>query len=317
MRLFDPRLLRGKSKRMLNSSKRMENTPLLRKRQKLLSKDQFMFKRKNIPKSQLSTDVFHALMDLPFIVLLGLFVATFTFFSVVFGAVYMQYDKRLLKGALGVQDSYGKALFAAGNLILNAGISSEKAIPLQNFKVGLLTLALATAFSILLGVYMLGLLYQRISSGRARGRSILFSPFCVIEEDRLVFEVVEARRHQLIGSNIGVFAFDYENLRWTSFQVACDQLFPALPNRVHAMIPSDSPLWRGRKTGRVTDLVDSARDFEIVVVVEGNEPVTGAPVRAIHSYSGDSEIKAPVEFPNAVGVSDAGEAIVDLQHFKP
>ena len=275
-----------------------------------------------------------------------------------FAGVYHQFDKRLLGNEIGAGESYWKALVLASNLLLTVGIFDDQDLPISRHWLGVTTLSLGCILSMTFSVYVLGLLFQRLSSGKRRGKSLLFSKFAVVKqtshfEFALEFAVVEARRHQLIGAAVTVYAFNHDSLTMQRLHLkrpTGGALFPALPNNVQICIDRTSPLWPGlwkcsqlscdvcgfeveteaeisahehtfpghlcrRETATLGAAVNHILKFEIMAVVEGAEPVTGAPVRACHSFFGPDEVRAAGDWPQWGRHLPHGEVQVDFAPF--
>ncbi|EGB11729.1 hypothetical protein AURANDRAFT_12951, partial [Aureococcus anophagefferens] len=184
---------------------------------------------------------------------------------------------------------------------------------------------------ILLDCVSLGLVYTSLSSGVGRSSTILFSDRAVIRrvggELYFMFQVVEMRSHQLIEGHVRCYAVRDETDargRAAPFQQCAMRLdkpddelggwlFLALPSVVVHRLDAWSPL---------VPPAPRASGHEIVVVVEGVDPITSNTVQATHSYcyrARDGEDRRDVvwdcDFRPCVSRDDRGRCRIDYAAF--
>lgn len=166
----------------------------------------------------------------------------------------------------------------------------------------------------------IGLLFQRISRGRKRSRTIIFSDKAVVRRVKgvphLMFRIGELRRQHLIGVNVRCYCLKHERFLLSAEQREVEttyfltrhlklqypdensgsHILMSLPQViVHRMDESSpltpKPLWHDRHGQEHTSSFDDTDAFlrdrhaEVVVQVEGTDELTGQPLQARHSYS--------------------------------
>eukprot|EP00549_Striatella_unipunctata_P009451 CAMPEP_0118683522 /NCGR_PEP_ID=MMETSP0800-20121206/6100_1 /TAXON_ID=210618 ORGANISM="Striatella unipunctata, Strain CCMP2910" /NCGR_SAMPLE_ID=MMETSP0800 /ASSEMBLY_ACC=CAM_ASM_000638 /LENGTH=231 /DNA_ID=CAMNT_0006580057 /DNA_START=365 /DNA_END=1057 /DNA_ORIENTATION=- len=190
----------------------------------------------------------------------------------------------------------------------------------------------------------IGLIFQRISRGQKRSKTIIFSDKAVVRYVRgipyLMFRIGELRRHQIIEAQVRAYCIRHERhlmpnadenqdinseTMETVYHVAraitfvhpdeqnvgshilmslpqvivhrMDSLSPLLPPPIWYDANGEkhtyTPVTPGSEATRNTTIKDEVepflldREVELVVLVEGTDDFTGAPVQARHSYRFD------------------------------
>jgi hypothetical protein len=168
----------------------------------------------------------------------------------------------------------------------------------------------------------IGLIFQRISRGQKRSRTIIFSDKAVVRRVQgvpyLLFRIGELRRQHLIEVNVRCYCLKHErylrNAEQNEVETAYfltrhlklqypdeslgSQILMSLPQVLVHRMDSDSPLFpskdtwydqngRQRKTSSDSDSLEAYlrdRHAEIIVQVEGTDELTGQALQARHSY---------------------------------
>ena len=179
----------------------------------------------------------------------------------------------------------------------------------------LLLVLLQSCCSITFQSIAIGLLFQRISRGQKRSRTIIFSDKAVIRrvksEPYLMIRIGELRRQQLIMVSVRCYCVKHERYLRGPGQVETapfltrhvkllypdeslgSHLLMSIPQVIVHRIDSSSPLapkscWYDtqahahEKTALKSYLQD--RDVEIIVEIEGIDELTGQALQARHSY---------------------------------
>lgn len=144
---------------------------------------------------------------------------------------------------------------------------------------------------VLLDSICFGLVFQRLARAQQRARTIIFSRVAVIDRGKLMFRVAEARRHMLVESHVRVYAVTI------GAQDGCQQhqlrvsdpddnygamLFMLLPTTV--VVPLRGALAPEGLSELALLEKWTRNELEIVVMVEGIEPVTSCTIMARYSY---------------------------------
>lgn len=203
---------------------------------------------------------------------------------------------------------------------------------------------------------MIGLMFCRLSRGTSRAASLIFTDKAVIREMDdgkfyFMFQVCEQRKHQLVEAKVRCYALsttllahtpngalsNFENTRMRLIQPD-DQtdcyLHLVVPNLIIHEIDHHSPLHpeakqmldpggpscseKGRPLTRnsIEEHLDR-HNIEIVVLVEGFEPITAACTQGRHSYLHSAEdVVFNCSFAPCVFRKDDGSLIVDFKRFQ-
>lgn len=193
----------------------------------------------------------------------------------------------------------------------------------------------------------IGLLFQRISRGQKRSKTIVFSDKAVVRkvdsEPYFMFRIGELRRQQLIDISVRCYCLKHERylrgpghvetahfltrhlkLHYPDESLG-SHIFMSLPQVVVHRIDETSPLspksvWYDRQAQRHEKTEMEAflrdRDIEVIVQVEGIDELTGQALQARHSYrSTDMALDftfAPCVQPwNGVGENDESGSWLD------
>lgn len=170
----------------------------------------------------------------------------------------------------------------------------------------------------IIGAFMLGLIFAKLSRPRNRAETILFSRYAVVAlrdgKMCLMFRVGDVRKSQILEAHVRVNLFRKRKTReglelpfyqqnlpvgidWTCEENQVDSiLFLILPLTIVHVIDENSPLYEMHPK----DLLNC--DFEIVVVLEGTVEATSMLVQAKTSYIAD-EILWGHEFINTTDES--------------
>lgn len=193
-------------------------------------------------------------------------------------------------------------------------------------------LNLQSLIGFIIGAFMLGLIFAKLSRPRNRAETILFSRHAVVAlrdgKMCLMFRVGDVRKSQILEAHVRVHLFrkrkTREGLELPFYQQnlpvgidwLCDEnqldniLFLILPLTIVHVIDENSPLYEMQPK----DLGSS--DFEIVVVLEGTVEATSMLVQARTSYTAD-EILWGHEFINTTDESKwrSGRYRIDFSVF--
>ena len=163
-------------------------------------------------------------------------------------------------------------------------------------------ITLESLAGVLLDSLCFGLIFQRLARGQNRARTIMFSRFAILQRDHIVFRVAEARKHMLVECHVRVYAcIETERDGVCVSQMRVSDPDDAFGSMLFMMIPSQvcvslhGVLSRHNRDDVALLCAWKALNLELIVVVEGIEPITSSTIMARFSFLVD-DMKAQHHF---------------------
>lgn len=302
-------------------------------------------------------DPFHSVIHHSTIKIIAFFCASYLFTHLVFSLIYYMIDascqlqiKSLLDAmylSLEVGTTIGWGL--PGSPYMKATGARAGCVS------GVFIIYLHTLFMQIQNAIMIGLFFCRLSRGTSRAASLIFTDKAVIREMDgkffFMFQVCEQRKHQLVEAKIRCYALSttmvgqttngalskFQNkrmrLKQPDDETGC-YLHLAVPNLIVHEIDKSSPLYpevkrhlQGSSSSRANGIPSTTRNeieehlyrhnIEIVVLVEGFEPITAACTQGRQSYSHAAEDLAfDCDFAPCILRKEDGSLTVDFNRFQ-
>jgi inward rectifier potassium channel len=254
-------------------------------------------------------DLYHTLMTVPLVALLGLLAGSFCLINLVFAALYDIFGGLAGAGAPG----FGRAFFFSVETLSTTGYGAiyprslaANLISALEIMLGLLGTALAT-----------GVLFARLSRPRSR---VLFSRVAIVQEFRgtptLMFRMVNERRNQIVEARVTLTVTQDEDdgaggtlRRMISLKLERDSspVF-ALSWLVMHKITPDSPLF-GKSH---TDI--EARGNVLICSLTGIDDTLNTSIYARHVY-GVEDIRLGHRFVDVIERTKTGLVAIDYRRF--
>ncbi|KAK8814145.1 hypothetical protein WA158_008007 [Blastocystis sp. Blastoise] len=190
---------------------------------------------------------------------------------------------------------------------------------------------------ILMSSFSIGLIYTRLSRGKTRAKTILFTDHAILRKINgvwhFIFQVCDRRKHQVLQPSIHIYCCQHTyneqdkvryQLSYMAQYAEHDRdvpLFLALPNQISHVIDKNSPLFpdyiKDYKDLTAENIIQNIREkeLEIMVLLDCAEPVTSNNFQARISYIYD-EIESNVIYAPCVGqVAKYQTVCIDLDKF--
>mmetsp|Transcript_19972 Transcript_19972/g.32928 ORF Transcript_19972/g.32928 Transcript_19972/m.32928 type:complete len:472 (+) Transcript_19972:263-1678(+) len=151
-------------------------------------------------------DIFHTLVDAPMIYVLILFVGGYLLTILFFALIYMAISSRCHLGTSTLRASWAfslETIMTIGYAYPNNQDYFKQCTPL------LVTVTFESIAGIIWDSLSIGLVFQRLSRAQTRASTVVFSDFAVVRRVRgklrLMFQVAEMRKHQLVEAHVRLY----------------------------------------------------------------------------------------------------------------
>lgn len=300
-------------------------------------------------------DPFHSVIHHSTIKIIAFFCASYLFTHLVFSLIYFMIDASCQLQIESLLDAMYLSL-EVGTTI-GWGLPGSPYMKAADSKGGCMSgifiIYLHTLVMQIQNAIMIGLMFCRLSRGTSRAASLIFTDKAVIREIGgkffFMFQVCEQRKHQLVEAKIRCYAlsttvvgqtingalsnFQNQRMRLTQpdDETGC-YLHLAVPNLIIHEIDSRSPLYPEVKRGLQGSSSSKAfravtrheiedhmhrNNMEVVVLVEGFEPITAACTQGRQAYSHAAEdIAFDCAFAPCVLRREDGSLTVDFNRFQ-
>ena len=295
----------------------------------------FNIQRVNRSITPFRRDYFHTLLDMNLPVYVIFVVTTLIAVNAFFAVAYYVVNEYhpFLHPRGGQPATFRDSVFFTGSIVFYTGFFKDEEIAWDKSSAATLLVVWHSLLSLFWSVFVLGSFFLKLSTGKNRGSSIIFSDKAVITTERdgsltFAFRLCETRRHQLVDARVSVYFVDHYASRifMRRMKLATPEgpLFLGLPCTVKHTIDRTSPLCpKSKKGNRVLDDQEvslkeigefsRSKRYEVIAEVTGWEPITGNSVFAVFSYTAsDDEIATGAVYKSCVHASGRGAPVVDF-----